>query len=274
MSEWQQEDGIRWRQLTPLGAEVDADLAAPLSPAALARFTRLLWEHGLILAREQKLSMERQREICALFGPILIREGETGYLTTETGQSAALAELSWHADAAYTRAPFDAIALHALDVVEEASSTLFVSAEDTLRTLPANLLAPLEGAELDMISPDFASVGLRSCDRPDPVALKRGTLPAINANPHTGQHCLWASELQTARVIGMEWEESRDLLHAIFDHLYRPEAILEHRWRTGDLVIWDNIALQHRRPPLENCGKRVLQRVIVGTEGVAPHIPG
>jgi taurine dioxygenase len=273
MSEWRQEDGQRWRKLAPLGAEVDADLAAPLAPAAEARLTRLLWEHGLILARGQTLSMERQREICALFGPILIRAGENGYLSTESGQSSALAELSWHADAAYTRAPFDAIALHAVDVVDEASSTLFVSAEDALQTLPADLRDALEGAELDMISPDFASVALRSCDRPDPTALKRGTLPAIHTNPHNGRPCLWASELQTARVIGMKWEQSRALLHAVFAHLYRPEAVLEHRWRTGDIVIWDNIALQHHRPPLDNCGKRVLQRVIVGTEGVAPHMP-
>jgi taurine dioxygenase len=80
------------------------------------------------------------------------------------------------------------------------------------------------------------------------------------------------NELQSARVLGLEWEESRDLLHEVYDHIYQPSNVLEHRWRNGDVVFWDNIGLQHMRGPLKDCGKRVLQRVIVGTEGVAPHI--
>jgi taurine dioxygenase len=62
------------------------------------------------------------------------------------------------------------------------------------------------------------------------------------------------------------------LLHEVYDHLYAPTNVYEHRWRNGDIIIWDNIALQHMRGNIENCGKRLMQRVIVGTEGVAPHI--
>lgn len=273
MAYWQQEDGLNWRVLSPLGVEVDLDLAAPLAPATGACLTRLLWRYGLIRGRGQNLSMERQREICALFGPILLREGENGYLATDPAQPLSRSELSWHSDAAYTTAPFDAIALHAIDVVDEASATLFVSAEDALDSLPPPLRARLEGAQIDMISPGFNALAGRCCDQPDPEALKRGTMPAVYTNPHSGRQVLWASELQTARVMGLPWEESRDLLHALYDHLYRPAHVLEHRWRNGDFIIWDNIALQHQRPPLDDCGKRVLQRVIVGTQGVAPHIP-
>ena len=55
-------------------------------------------------------------------------------------------------------------------------------------------------------------------------------------------------------------------------HCHAAERVLEHRWRTGDVVFWDNIALQHARGDLGGVGRRVLQRVIVGTEGVAPHV--
>ena len=37
----------------------------------------------------------------------------------------------------------------------------------------------------------------------------------------------------------------------------------EHRWYNGDLVIWDNIALQHARGDMSGCIPRVLQRVCV-----------
>lgn len=274
MSDWTHEAGLRWRRLQPFGAEIDHDhdLAPPLGAERAVALVGLLWRHGLVLARGQSLGMERQRELCALAGPILLRAGETGVMSNEAGEISQ-AELSWHADAAYTAAPFDAIALHALDVVDEASSTLFVSAEDALDSLPAELRARLEGRTVEMISPDYRSIGLRTCDRRDPEAQKRGLLPAIHRNPHTGREGLRVSELQAARVVDMDWEEGRALLTAVFDHLYHPDRVLEHRWRSGDLVIWDNIALQHMRRSLRDCGRRVLQRVIVGTEGVVPHLP-
>lgn len=262
---------LKTRQIAPLGIEVLRDLAVPLSEDEADHFVRLLWDNSLILARDQTLTMDRQRELCRLAGPILLRAGETGLMNNTSGDASA-SELSWHADAAYTHAPFDALSLHALDVVTDASSTRFVSAEQGWETLPADLRAALQGRKVEMISPAFDALGGRTCDRSDPVALKRGEMPAVYCNPHTGRNCVWPSELQAARVLGMAWPESRDLLNAVFAHLYQPAHVHEHRWRTGDLVIWDNIALQRARGSLRECGKRVLQRVIVGTEGVAPHI--
>jgi taurine dioxygenase len=191
---------------------------------------------------------------------------------TNEGGGPAESALTWHADAAYTEHPFDALSLHAVDVVDGASSTRFVSAEDACESLPEALRDVLEGRSQEMISPHYTRLAMRTCDRRDPEALKQGVLPAIYTNPHNGRTCLWVSELQTTRLMGMEWEASRDLLHAVYDHLYAPERVFEHHWRNGDLIIWDNIALQHERGNLGGVGKRVLQRAIVGTHGVAPHI--
>lgn len=262
---------IPFRRLSPFGVEVLRDLSEPFAPSEAYHFGELLRQHGLILARGQSLSMERQREICGIFGPILLREGEDGYMSNEQGGPAASA-LAWHSDAAYTEHPFDALSLHALDVVDDASSTRFVSAEDAFDSLPDELRAALEGREQEMIAPHYTMIAERTCDRRDPEAQKRGVLPAVYSNPHTGRRCVWVSELQTVRLLGMEWEDSRDLLHAVYDHLYAPAYVLEHRWRKGDIIIWDNIALQHARGNLEDVGKRLLQRVIVGTHGVAPHV--
>jgi taurine dioxygenase len=264
---------LDWCQLSRIGVEIDHDLSRPLTSEQGRELVGMLWEYGLVLARRQRLSMQRQREICALAGPVLLRAGESGYLSAVPDVETSLSELAWHADAAYTDAPFDALALHAIDVVDDASSTLFVSAEQTLANLPAHLRQRLKGRRVDMISPAYDALGGRCCDHPNPIAQKRGEVPAIFRNPHNGRDCIWVSELQAARIIGMDWEESRDLLYEVYDHLYQLKHIFEHRWRNGDFVIWDNIALQHARGSLKGCGKRVLQRVIVGREGVAPHIP-
>jgi taurine dioxygenase len=272
MSEWVSEAAFRWRPLEPFGAELQHDLSAPLSAHQSERFVALLWTHGLLLARGQQLSMARQQQLCALTGPILLRAGENGYLSTEGASAPSLSELRWHSDAAYTEAPFDLLSLHAVDVVDEASSTCFISAANGLDSLPAELRRRIDGKHTEMISPSYDSIALRSCDRRDPVAQKRGERPAIYRNPHTGRDCLWVNELQTARVLGMEWETSRALLDSIFAHLYQASQVFEHRWRNGDVIFWDNIALQHMRGSLKDCGKRRLQRVIVGSEGVAPHV--
>lgn len=264
-------EALAWRALSPFGVEIDRDLSVPLTQDEAGQLRDLLRDHGLVLARNQQLSMQRQQEICALFGPILQREGENGTMTNEGGGPSASA-LAWHSDAAYTDHPFDALSLHALDVVDDASSTCFVSAERGLERLPRDLRAMLEGRSQEMIAPHYTALAEITCDRRDPPAQKRGVMPAIYRNPHSGRDCLWVNAMQTARLLDMAWEDSREVLHAVYDRLYAPAAVLEHRWRQGDIVIWDNIALQHARGNLEDVGNRLLQRVIVGIEGVAPHI--
>lgn len=262
---------LNWRKLAPFGVEIDRDLSQPFTPAEADGFRALFREHGFLLARGQRLAMARQQEICGLLGPILLREGENGYMSNAGGGTAATA-LNWHADAAYTEHPFDALSLHALDVVDEASSTRFASAENALTDLPDSLRKVLSGREQEMIAPHYTFLAERTCDRRDPEALRRGILPAIYVNPHNGRSCVWVSELQTTRLLDMAWEDSRETLHAIYDRLYDPANVLEHRWRIGDIVIWDNVALQHARGNVEDVGNRLMQRVIVGTAGVAPHV--
>ena len=259
------------RLLQPFGVEVLRDLSEPLAPSEAWHFVDLFRRHGLILARGQKLSMARQRELCTLIGPVLEREGETGTMSNAGGGPSA-SPLSWHADAAYTEHPFEALSLHALDVVADASSTRFVSAAQAWSDLDPELQGALLARAQEMISPHYTRLAGRTCDDPHPEAQRRGVRPTVLENPRNGRLCLWVSELQTARLLDMEWEDSRKLLHRVFDAAYASDKVLEHRWRNGDLIIWDNIVLQHARGNLAAVGTRVLQRVIVGTQGVAPHV--
>jgi taurine dioxygenase len=272
MDLWSDHEGIRWRRLEPFGVELDVDLSAPLSGEGAHHFTELVWQSGLVVAHGQSISKERQTALMSLLGPILQRAGEQGYISTESGHEVSLSALPFHADAAYTTAPLDALSLHAVDVVDGASSTRFANATRACATLPATLRDVLASHSVDMIAPGFATLDKRSCDIREPEAMCRGERPGLYRHPHTGAECIWVSEMHAARILGMSWEESRAVLTAVFDHLYAPENVHEHVWRKGDIVIWDNIGLQHARPALHEAGRRVLQRVIVGTEGVAPHV--
>ena len=63
----------------------------------------------------------------------------------------------------------------------------------------------------------------------------------------------------TDRIVGVPRAESDALLAEIYAHLYADEAVYEHRWLPGDLVIWDNLSVQHARPE-PNDQPRTLRR--------------
>jgi taurine dioxygenase len=70
--------------------------------------------------------------------------------------------------------------------------------------------------------------------------------------------------MMTVEILGLGRVESDALLDALFDELYAPANVHEHRWRRGDLVIWDNLALQHARSRLDADEPRILRRVVFG----------
>jgi taurine dioxygenase len=264
MSDWISRHGLRWRTFAPFGVEVDTDLAQPMSEATASSFVDLLYENGLVVARGQTLSMDRQTTLMQLIGPIVRRPQENGYISTDNDEQASRTELSFHADGAYTSSPFAALSLHAIDVVNGASSTRFVNADRAYATLPAALRDRLDKAHADMISPTLEGVGIRASEMRDAKASLHAEFPAVRVNPRTGRRCIGVSEMHTAGLLDMPWEESRDLLGAVFDHLYAAANTVEHFWNVGDLVVWDNLTLQHARGSLMGVGRRVLQRVVAG----------
>jgi taurine dioxygenase len=263
MTDWTSADGLKWRPLARFGVELDGDLSAPLAGASAERFLALFREFGLIVAHGQSLTLEAQTTLTRLVGPLVQRPQENGYITANPEQSISLSELSFHQDGGYTTAPFAAISLHAVDVVDDASSTRFVSAERAYATLPAALRQQLTSRWAEMISPTYEAIGSRACDRRDPGASVCAELPSVIVNPRTGRACIAVSEMHAARLLDMDWEESRALLGAVYDHLYAPADVVEHVWRGGDLVLFDNVTYQHARGSLVGVGARKLQRVAI-----------
>jgi len=268
MAGWDEADGLRWRALPAFGVEIDQDLGSPFPAAAADRFLALFHAFGLIVARRQALAMERQIALMELIGPMLRGPDGNSHMSSEAGYATARAELSFHSDYAFTDYPIDALSLHAIDVVDNASSTRFASAERGYALLQPRLRDALEGRGVEMIMGDFDTVIDRACELRDPAAVLSAERPAILVNPRTGRPCLGVGEMHAARLIGMDWEEGRDLLREVFACLYAPDNVIEHVWQRGDIVIWDNITYQHARGSLEGAGRRILQRVAVGPKSL------
>ena len=70
--------------------------------------------------------------------------------------------------------------------------------------------------------------------------------PVVRTHPITGRKCIFVTESHTKYIVGLEPQESEDLLRELLEQILRPEFIYTHSWRVGDLLIWDNAATQHR----------------------------
>jgi taurine dioxygenase len=76
---------------------------------------------------------------------------------------------------------------------------------------------------------------------------------------------LFVTDLHVERINGLNDSESLELIEAILGHLYDDANVYEHRWRLGDLLVWDNEALQHSRPDVTHVMPRTFRRNTLNT---------
>jgi taurine dioxygenase len=70
--------------------------------------------------------------------------------------------------------------------------------------------------------------------------------PLVRTHPVTGRKCLFINEAHTSEIVGLPKQESDELLQSLYAHIIKSEFRYVHKWRTGDLLMWDNCAAQHK----------------------------
>lgn len=246
----------------PVGVEVSGDLRAPLAAEEQQRLRDLLNRHGLLLFRKQQLSHPQQIALLEAYGPVLHAPDGVGFISTDMSKGGlGTGELAFHSDLAFTHQPFWAICLHAIDVVDGASSTRFASAAKAYQALPQSLRDRI--ADLQTLSVMPMDMGSDQLEQELVPFMPQQVSPAVLKHPRSGEPILYINQQHMARIEGMDRKEGAALVRELFGYLYAPENIYEHAWHNGDLVLWDNIALQHARGNLQGRGPRTLQRVVV-----------
>jgi taurine dioxygenase len=87
--------------------------------------------------------------------------------------------------------------------------------------------------------------------------------PVLWPHHRTGRPILAVWEQHTDALLPLDPDASTALVEDLYAHLYQPSHTYVHRWRPGDLVLWDNHAIQHGRPAL-GAAPRTLRRVAIG----------
>jgi alpha-ketoglutarate-dependent taurine dioxygenase len=246
----------------PFGALLHLETDAALREDGRDELRRLFTQHGLLVVREGRLPADRQIELLSALGrvePDLQGRPMQMEVTNQHAQSTAPdGELVFHFDYAYDPMPIPAISMYGLVIAEGATPTLFASSATVLERLPPPLVDMLRSREAAhacfLNRPDRP--GERSIE-PEPV-IARGEAgwgpdhywahhPVIGRNP-AGVETLFVCLQHTDRILGMPREESDAILAELYAALYDPAHVYEHAWRRDDLVLWDNLSVQHARP--------------------------
>jgi taurine dioxygenase len=241
------------------------DLREPLDAHEVAALRRSLAERHLLVFRDQQLDASRQEEIGALFGA-LVDEGGTGahhVFVSNARADGVLGEgrpLLFHADNLFTDRPLTTVALYGLVIGDGGAPTRFANAERACAALGPEQRRALDSAAVLNLS-GFAGGWYRYRDATTEPHHPRAVHPVILRNPRTGRDTLSVSEQQSDRILELPAEESEAVLAELFALLYADDNVVTHHWRTGDLVVWDNLALQHGRPAIAGAGERTLRRV-------------
>jgi taurine dioxygenase len=257
------------RKLEPFGVEIGDSLSSLLDLSGTSSLRRALARHHLVVLRGSELDDDTQVQLTAQLGRVM-REPATEQprsfvSNVREGAVAPSGELVWHQDGAFLQRPFPAIALYGVDVEPDAAPTLFASNARAFALLPPPTRARVQGLQArHVFTSDLAASYTRS------AFDERGTAfsaehPVVMHEPTTGAPFLYVNGLMTS-VITDAGEPCEGMLEELLGTIYDDGNVVEHHWSTGDLVIWDNLAVQHRRPAATSDAVRDLRRTVVADE--------
>ena len=183
-------------------------------------------------------------------------------------------EAVWHADMTYVDLPPKAAILHALEVPppEAGGNTYFANMFEAYETLPADLKKAVDGKiAVHDASRNSAGMLRKGYKEITDVRQTPGTHhPLVRTDPKSGRKALFLGRRPNAYVLGLEVVESEALLDALWSHATQPRFVMCHEWKVGDLLMWNNLSVLHRRDPFDPKTRRVMHRSqIKGHERIA-----
>jgi taurine dioxygenase len=275
----------------PLGAEIDGiDVSKPLPKADIDAIEAAWRERLVVVFHGQSLSDPQLIAFSKNFGEldppgpnpygeafnkahpelnVISNVVENGKPIGNLGDGEAV----WHADMTYVDLPPKAAMLHALEVPppEAGGNTYFANMFEAYETLPA-----------DMRKAADSRIAVHDASRNSAGMLRKGYKeitdvrdtqgahhPLVRTEPTSGRKALFLGRRPNAYVLGLEVVESEALLDALWAHAIQPRFVMCHEWKVGDLLMWNNLSVLHRRDPFDPKTRRVMHRSqIKGSERI------
>jgi alpha-ketoglutarate-dependent taurine dioxygenase len=266
----------------PLGAEIaEIDLSQPLTRAEIDAIEAAWRERLVVVCHGQTLSDPQLIAFSRNFGeldppgpnpygqPFNKEHPELNVISNVVENGKPIGNLGdgeavWHADMTYVDVPPKAAILHALEVPppEAGGNTYF-----------ANMFAAYEGLPADLKKAVDGKIAVHDASRNSAGMLRKGYKevtdvretvgahhPMVRTDPKTGRKALFLGRRPNAYVLGLSVAESEALLDALWAHATQPHLAMCHKWKVGDLLMWNNLSVLHRRDPFDPKTRRVMHR--------------
>lgn len=233
-------------------------------PDVGAALKRLLQQHQVLVFRDLFLTIAEQKALTQCFGSIQTLP----YVEPSQEDPAVIAVLKeadetgisvfggdWHSDFSFLEQPPAGSLLSAVEVPPVGGDTLWSSQTAAWEHLPAERKESLATLQAIHVGAPYGKreVPAREASLSRSIRIMRGAAeadrpvlhPLVRRHPQTGQPALFVNPIYTRGIAGMPEEEAQDLLDELFRHAARPDFTCRHRWRAGDLVVWDNRTTLH-----------------------------
>jgi len=274
--------------VTPLsracGAEIrGVDLTQELSDATVRAIKRAWGEHLVLVFRGQSITQEQQLRFASYFGELGDRKQAPEPLRGRAegvhqdhkkillvsnikvdGQSIGAfgeGEFWFHIDSGYTPRPYKYTFLYALELPSTGGNTMFANMYKACEAVPAALKEKLKGKKALHIHEYKRSEKANLAA--DISAIPHFHHPVFITHPETGRKSLFVDRLMTARIEGLDPDESDAILEQLYAIGERREFIFEHVWQLGDFLMWDNRCTIHARTDFPKEQRRLLRRCTV-----------
>jgi len=263
--------GITIYPITPsFVAEVgDIDLSQPLSGSDEADVKAAFWKYAVLIFPEQRLTPQQQFDFSQRFGPI-----ETDRVLNQTVEGgridARFSDISnldregriwdgdsrqrmyklgnklWHTDSSFKRCPGLCSLLYARTVVPIGGHTEFADQRAAYDALPEAMKQKLHG----LIAEHSIETSRRRTGFTDFAPEEARRLPPVPQTlvrtiPQNARKTLYVAS-HAGSIIGMPNDEARALIDQLITHVTQRQFVYTHRWRSSDLVMWDNRCTLHR----------------------------
>ena len=264
----------------------DIDLGRPLSPEDAEAVKRAFWAYSVLIVPEQKLEAEQHLEFAKLFGSLEVSIGVYGDGPMRT--RAEIADVSnlnrknelwgresrlrmfqlgnrlWHTDSSFKHLPALCSLLYARSIPPIGGHTEFADQRAAYDALPEATKLRLDGLVAEhCIAYSRAQLGFAEFTEAERENLPPVPQMLVRTIPQSGRKSLYLAS-HAGRIRGMGEAEGKALIVELIAHATQRQFVYTHRWRVGDLVMWDNRCTMHRGKEFDDLRyERDMQRATV-----------
>lgn len=267
------------------GAEIrGVNLSESLSPEIVASIRQAWHANPVLLFREQNLDDPQLMTFAGYFGELELPPSQLLKYSHGSGQKADIppeinvisnviedgkpigqlgaSEACWHSDTGFVEKPPAGSFLHAKELPNSGGNTSFLDLYAAYEALPEDLRVIVE-ERWSKHDPSYTSDGVLRKDfkaYSDPSMGPGPSHPLVRTHPETGRKALYLGRRFNSYILGFSIEDSETTLDRLWEHATQERFLYEHIWSMGDVLIWDNRCVMHRRDAFDQTARRRMHR--------------